>query len=99
MAAIQSFVESRPDQIPETVKGCPIVALHADMVLHNVLLAESDHTQISAIIDWELCASAPFLAAFTCLDMLFRNGVPNGFGAEYPHADELRSAFWDSISK
>lgn len=99
MASIQEFVDNTLDQIPQTVEECPIVALHVDMGLHNVLLSADDHKQINAIIDWELCASAPFLAAHTCLEMLFRMGASNGFGAEYPQADQLRSAFWDSIPK
>ncbi|OAR01868.1 hypothetical protein LLEC1_06975 [Akanthomyces lecanii] len=97
MAAIQAFVDDRLDRIPYTVEECPIAALHIDMGLHNVLVAEDNHTELKAIIDWELCASAPFMAAYPCLEMLFRMGAPNGFGAEYPHADALRSAFWDAI--
>ncbi len=81
------------------MSACPVVALHADMGLHNVLVAEDNHAEINAIIDWELCASAPFLAAHGCLEMLFRRGAPNGFGAAYEHAEELRRAFWDAIPK
>lgn len=99
MASIQSFMDTRLDQIPETVEDCPIVAMHIDMGLHNVIVSEEDHKQINAIIDWELCASAPFVAADDCMEMLFRQGAPNGFGAEYAKADELRSTFWDTIPK
>ena len=99
MASVESFADNQLDQIPDTVEQCPIVALHIDMGLHNVLLSADNHTQINAIIDWELCASAPFLAPHTCLEMLFRKGAPNGFGDEYPHADQLRNAFWDAIPK
>lgn len=99
MVAIQALVDNRLDRIPQTVEECPIAALHVDMGLHNVLVAEDNHKEIKAIIDWELCASAPFMAAHQCIEMLFRRGAPNGFGAEYPHADELRSAFWDAIPK
>ncbi|KAL7902396.1 hypothetical protein HDV63DRAFT_410135 [Trichoderma sp. SZMC 28014] len=99
MASIQTFVDNRLDQIPQTVEECPIVALHVDMGLHNVIVSADDHKTINAIIDWELCASAPFLAAHTCLEMLFRRGAPSGFGAEYPQADQLRRAFWDTIPK
>lgn len=73
--------------------------MHIDMGLHNIIVSAEDHTQINAIIDWELCASAPFVAADYCLEMLFRYGAPNGFGTEYAQADELRSAFWDTIPK
>ncbi|KAJ1326107.1 phosphotransferase [Microdochium nivale] len=99
MALIQAFVNDRLDQMPQTIEACPIVALHIDMGLHNLIVSADDHQKINAIIDWELCASAPFLAAHTCLEMLFRRGAPNGFGAEYPQADLLRNAFWDAIPK
>ncbi|RFN44525.1 aminoglycoside phosphotransferase [Fusarium flagelliforme] len=97
MVPIQTFVGTRLDQIPETVEECPITALHVDMGLHNVIVSADDHKDIKAIIDWEFSDSAPFLAAYECLDMLFRYGGPNGFGTEYAQADELRSAFWESI--
>lgn len=77
----------------------PIAAINVDMGLHNVIVSADNHKEIKAIIDWELCASAPFLAPHYCIEMLFRMGAPNGFGAEYPQADELRSAFWDAIPK
>lgn len=99
MVTIQAFVDNRLGQIPQTVEGCPIVALHVDMGLHNVIVSGDNHKEINAIIDWKLCASAPFLAAHSCIEMLFRMGAPNGFGAEYPQADQLRSAFWDAIPK
>ncbi|KZZ91681.1 Protein kinase-like domain protein [Moelleriella libera RCEF 2490] len=99
MTSIQAFVDNRLDQMPQTIEECPIVALHVDMGLHNLIVAEHDYQEINSIIDWELCASAPFLAAYSCLEMLFRRGAPNGFGAEYPQADLLRSAFWDTIPK
>ncbi|KAJ3497841.1 hypothetical protein NLG97_g1584 [Lecanicillium saksenae] len=99
MAPIQSFIDNRLDQMPQTIDECPIVALHIDMGLHNVIVSDDARRELKAIIDWELCASAPFLAPHTCLEMLFRRGAPNGFGAEYPQADELRSAFWDAIPK
>ena len=93
MYRIQTFMDNRLDQIPETVEDCPIVAMHIDMGLDNIIVSAEDHTQINAVIDWELCVSAPFVAADYCLEMLFRYGAPNGFGTEYAQADELRSAF------
>nr|POE76182.1 hypothetical protein CFP56_59662 [Quercus suber] len=99
LVSIKMFVETRLDQIPETVDKCPIVALHVDMCPHNVLVSADDPAQINAVIDWEFCASAPFLAAYDCLDKLFRQGALNGFGTEYQQADELRTAFWDAVPK
>ncbi|KAJ4129200.1 hypothetical protein NW768_007735 [Fusarium equiseti] len=97
--SIKKFIDTRLDRIPQTVEDCPIVAMHIDMGLHNVIASAEDHKETKAIIDWELCASAPFVAANYCIEILFRYGAPNGFGTEYAHADELRSAFWDAIPK
>ncbi|KAF1826616.1 uncharacterized protein K489DRAFT_428959 [Dissoconium aciculare CBS 342.82] len=69
------------------------------MGLHNVLVADENHAKMNAVIDRELCASAPFLAAYDCIDALFRMGAPNGHGPGYPRADELRTAFWSAIPK
>jgi hypothetical protein len=33
------------------------------------------------------------------IEKYFRRLAPNGFGAEYPSADELRNAFWDAIPR
>ncbi|KAF2715977.1 hypothetical protein K431DRAFT_289808 [Polychaeton citri CBS 116435] len=99
LASIRTFVDTRLDQMPETIDECPVVALHVDMGLHNALVSTQDHTKINAIIDWGFSASAPFLAAYNCIDQLFRMGAENGFGTEYPHADELREAFWDAIPR
>jgi hypothetical protein len=99
LTSIRSLVNSHLDQIPETVEICPIVAIHADMGLHNVIVSADDHTEIMAIIDWEFCASAPFLAAYQCIDRLFRKAAPNGYGPEFPQADELRAAFWEIIPR
>ncbi|KAK2611929.1 hypothetical protein QQS21_002035 [Conoideocrella luteorostrata] len=97
MAPIQTIVDNRLDKIPQAVEECPIVALHVDMGVHNMLVSADDHKEINAIIDWELCASAPFLAAHEFLEGLFRMGASNGSGVEYPRADQRRSAFCDAI--
>lgn len=99
LASIKASVASHLDRIPQTVEDCPIVAIHVDMGLHNVLVSPDDRSEILAIIDWEFCASAPFLAAYECIEMFFRHGAPNGYGSEYPRADELRASFWNSIPK
>ena len=51
LASIRALVNSHLDQIPETVDTSPIVAIHADMGLHNVIVSTDDHTKIMAIID------------------------------------------------
>ncbi|TAQ89739.1 hypothetical protein B7494_g1914 [Chlorociboria aeruginascens] len=54
--------------------------------LHLPILRQS-------IIDWEFVASAPYASLYRVIEMLFRKSTPNGFGAKYAHADELRDAF------
>lgn len=77
-------------KIPQTVEECSIVALHVDIGLHNVIVSGDNHSEINAIIDWELCASAPFLAAHSCLEMLFHIRAPNASGPEYPQAHQQK---------
>jgi hypothetical protein len=60
---------------------------------HNVNLSPTAPTDIKAIIDWELVASAPYALLHRVIEMLFRESAPNGFGAEYAHANELCDAF------
>jgi aminoglycoside phosphotransferase (APT) family kinase protein len=79
--------------IPAIVEDIPVVAIHSDMGPHNVILSPSRPTDIMAIIDWEFVASAPYASLHRVIEMLFRRSASNGFGAEYPHADELRDAF------
>ena len=93
---IQDFVNTRMN-IPATVEDVPIVAMHADMGPHNIIVSESSDTCIQAVIDWEFVASAPFAALYRVMEMLFRRPAENGFGAEYDRANELRLTFWDTI--
>jgi aminoglycoside phosphotransferase (APT) family kinase protein len=83
--------------IPAIVEDIPVVAVHSDMGPHNVILSPTTPTDIKAIIDWEFVASAPYASLHRIIEMLFRESAPNGFGAEYAHADELRDAFWGAI--
>lgn len=99
LSPLNAFADKHLDRMPQSVEECPVVFVHVDMGLHNVLVSADDHTNIKAIIDWEFCASAPFLAAYEVLDMLFRPGSPSGFGPEFMQADELRKAFWDTIPR
>jgi aminoglycoside phosphotransferase (APT) family kinase protein len=73
------------------------VAVHSDMGPHNVILSTTTPTDILAIVDWEFVASAPYASLHRVIEMFFRRLAPNGFGDEYPHADELRNAFWGAI--
>jgi hypothetical protein len=94
---VTDFVESGMHNIPTVVEDIPVVAIHSDMGPHNVILSPITPTDISAVIDWEFVASAPYASLHRVIEMLFRNLAPNGFGAEYAHADELRDAFWGAI--
>ena len=69
------------------------------MGLHNVIVSASDPSEIVAIIDWEFCASSPYACLEPMIERLFREPAANGFGPEYPGANELREAFWGSIPK
>ena len=47
--------------------------------------------------EMEFVASASYASLYRVIEMLFRESAPNGLGAEYAHADELRDAFWGAI--
>ncbi|PKK45160.1 hypothetical protein CI102_8558 [Trichoderma harzianum] len=94
---IRSFVDTRLHEIPAVVETVPIVAMHADMGPHNIIVSNQTPTEIQAIIDWEFLESAPYASLCREMEMFFRKIAPNGFGPEYERADELREAFWSSI--
>lgn len=95
---IRDFVNTTLHKIPDKVENVPIVPMHSDMGLHNIIVSSDDCTDIKAIIDWEfVAASAPFASLDRTFEMFFRNTASNGCGLEYVHADELREAFWDSM--
>ncbi|KAL7935535.1 hypothetical protein V8C35DRAFT_299722 [Trichoderma chlorosporum] len=96
---IRDFVNTRLQQIPAVVEKVPIVAMNADMGLHNVIVSSERRTDIRAIIDWEFLATAPYASLYQIIEMLFRESAPNGFGPEYECAEELREAFWGAIPK
>ncbi|KAG8530623.1 uncharacterized protein KY384_004661 [Bacidia gigantensis] len=95
LARIENFIDRYEYDIPAVVEDIPIVAIHEDMGLHNIILGSS--TEIRAIIDWEFIASAPYAAQDQIIETLFRKPAPNQFGPELDRANELRAAFWDTI--
>ncbi|KAI0396018.1 hypothetical protein F5Y17DRAFT_473489 [Xylariaceae sp. FL0594] len=104
LVRIRDFVGTRTDdrlkaKIPAIVEDIPVVAMHADLGPHNVIVSGQNYTQIQAVIDWEFTASAPYASQHRLIEMLFRDYAPNGFGKEHERADELREAFWDAIPK
>lgn len=72
---------------------------HYNMGPHNVIVSVTAPTDIKAIIDWEFVASAPYASLHSIIEMVFGEYAPDGFGAEYAHADELGDAFWGAISE
>ena len=96
---LTAFVDAGIHSIPAVVEEVPIVVLHQDMGLHNIILSSDDPTTVKAIIDWEFCASAPYPSIHPVIERFFRMKAMNGFGTEYPHAEELRRTFWDAIPK
>ena len=97
LGRIEGFLDRHEYDIPVVVEDIPIVAMHADMGLHNIILSSQTPTEIQAIIDWEFVASAPYASLCRTIEMLFRKPAPNQFGPEYDRANEFREAFWNTI--
>ena len=97
LVRIGEFLDRHEYDIPAVVEDIPIVAMHADMGLHNIILSSQTPTEIRAIIDWEFVASAPYASLYRIIEMLFRKSAPNQFGPEFDRANELREAFWNTI--
>ncbi|KAL8740214.1 MAG: hypothetical protein Q9184_008519, partial [Pyrenodesmia sp. 2 TL-2023] len=53
---IKGFIDQHLTNIPPVVEDIPIVAMHADMGLHNIILSSETPTELRAIIDWEFVA-------------------------------------------
>lgn len=94
---IRDVVHNGLHNIPVIVEDIPIVAMHADLGPHNIIVSSQIHSEIRAVIDWEFIASAPYASLHRIIEMLFSRPAPNGFGPEYDRADELREAFWGTI--
>ncbi|KAH0497864.1 hypothetical protein TgHK011_005146 [Trichoderma gracile] len=94
---IRDIVDNHMHEIPALVEDIPIVAMHADMGLHNIIVSGQSPTEIHAFIDWEFVSSAPYASLYRIIEMLFREPALNGFGPEYDRVDELRKAFWAAI--
>lgn len=94
---IRDFVGKRLDCIPAAVEDVPVVAAHADMGPHNIIVSDETCAEIRAVIDWEFVASAPYASLHRVVEMLFRRPAPNGFGPEYERVGELREAFWGEM--
>jgi hypothetical protein len=96
---ISKFVKAGMPNVPTVVEQIPVVFLHSDMGLNNIVVSSSDPTSIEAIIDWEFCTNGPYCSLHSAIENLFRESSMNGFGKEYPNAGELREAFWGAIPR
>ncbi|KAF4992910.1 hypothetical protein FGRMN_6853 [Fusarium graminum] len=94
LGPIQQFFETEFEAgLPAQVDQIPIVLAHADLGLHNIIVAPEKPWEFKAVIDWEFTSYQPFLTAIPeLIDPLFRpDGSSPGDQAE------LREAFWDEI--
>jgi len=83
--------------IPAFVEETPVVFVHSDLGLHNIIISSSNPSEIVGIIDWEFCGSLPYPCLDYMIERLFRKSPLNGYRPEYDHADQLRDAFWGAI--
>ncbi|RSM13295.1 hypothetical protein CEP52_001969 [Fusarium oligoseptatum] len=49
---IRDFTNNHLENIPAIVEDIPIVAMHADLGPHNVIVSSQTHPEIRAFIDW-----------------------------------------------
>jgi hypothetical protein len=77
LSGIINFVEGGMHKIPIVMEDVPIVAMHSDMGLHNIILSPIIPTDIKAVIDWEFVASAPYASLHRMIEMLFRKPALN----------------------
>jgi hypothetical protein len=82
--------------IPAIIEDSPVVAVSSNMSLHNVILSPTTPT-ISRQSSTGSLLPVLLIPHSTASSRCFLgNSTPNGFGAEYAHADELHDAFWDA---
>ncbi|KAL8878194.1 MAG: hypothetical protein Q9198_003948 [Flavoplaca austrocitrina] len=85
---IQALVDQHLDDIPLVVEDIPVVAMHTDMGLHNIIVSSETST--------ESRASSICLPSFND-----REAIPPSaddlFGPELDRADELPNAFSEEI--
>ncbi|MBE3041793.1 phosphotransferase [Candidatus Bathyarchaeota archaeon] len=61
---IRQFVETDLEpRLPTDVDEIPVVLMHADMGLHNIIVSPKYPHDFQAVIDWESIAGQPFLVA------------------------------------
>ena len=97
LGLIGEFIDRHEYDNPAVVEDIPIVAIHADMGLHNIILSSQTPTEIRGTIDWQFVASAPYASLHRIIEMPFREPAPNQLGPEFDRANAHREAFWDAV--
>ncbi|KAK3306215.1 uncharacterized protein B0T15DRAFT_494324 [Chaetomium strumarium] len=103
LPSIRNFVQCKLDsQLPKGLDKTPVVLMHTDLGLHNVLVSESSPYEFTAVIDWEFVSCLPFLCAVPRLiEPMFREGLGHDEkGALLEEAIQpLREAFLNEIKE
>jgi Ser/Thr protein kinase RdoA (MazF antagonist) len=99
LPAIRDFVHNKLDsRLPKGLDEIPVVLMHTDLGLHNVLLSLNPPFDLAAVIDWEFTSCLPFLCAVPRLiDPMLREGLKGGEKAILEAVQLLREAFWNEI--
>ncbi|KAK3293904.1 uncharacterized protein B0H64DRAFT_462218 [Chaetomium fimeti] len=99
LPSIRAFVHNKLDsRLPEGLDKIPVVLMHADLVLHNVLLSESPPFELAAVIDWESTLCLPFLCAVPPLiERMLQEGLEGEKEPVLIASQPLREAFWNEI--
>ncbi|PSS06963.1 hypothetical protein M430DRAFT_23119 [Amorphotheca resinae ATCC 22711] len=98
---VRGFVESKLDASPADIDTIPIVLVHTDMGLHNMIVSnEPIDIILKSIIDWESVHCLPFLVTVPLLVESLFVRRPRCFDSiEYPDARMLRKAFWMEVGE
>ncbi|KAJ1678661.1 hypothetical protein EV182_003595, partial [Spiromyces aspiralis] len=99
LPSIRNFVQGKLDsRLPKGLDKIPVVLMHADLGLHNVLVSESPPYEFTAVIDWEFISCLPFLCAVPRLiEPMFQEGLGDENGALLEATQLLREVFWSEI--
>ena len=99
LPSIRSFVQVKLDsRLPRGLDKVPVVLMHADLGLHNVLVSESPPFEIAAVIDWEFVSCLPFLCAVPRLvEPMLQGGSGDEERVPPEEVQSLRGAFWNEI--
>ncbi|VBB79609.1 Putative protein of unknown function [Podospora comata] len=99
LPSIRSFVQTKLEsRLPKGLDEIPVVLMHADLGLHNVLVSESPLFEIAAVIDWEFVSCLPFLWVVPRLiEPILREDLGDEKGAPLEAVQLLREVFWNEI--